>query len=289
MKRTVSIIGAGPAGISSAIQLKRYDIDFYFFEKSHIGGLLRNAYLIENYLGFPYGLSGSSLINLISKQIADIKKDIIFEEVLKVNSNNNEFEIQTAKSIYSSKYCIVASGTIPIKLSEDICQANKNNRVFYEISECSEIHNSTFTIIGCGDAAFDYALNLSNRDNSIKILCRGLKSKALPILIERAEAKKNIEIIYNIEVSQIYLKETEVLLTCFDGSIIASDYLVAAIGRKPALDFIDKSLFSEQVSSKNFYIIGDAKNENFRQISIASGDGIRAAMDIYFKILGDKH
>jgi thioredoxin reductase len=58
----VAIIGAGPAGIATAIQLKRYEIAPIIFEKARIGGLLLNANLVENYPGFPEGISGITLV-----------------------------------------------------------------------------------------------------------------------------------------------------------------------------------------------------------------------------------
>ena len=73
---SVIIIGAGPAGIACAIQLKRYNIDSIVLEKDEIGGLLKNANLIENYLGFPNGISGKKLVQLINKQVRTSKINI---------------------------------------------------------------------------------------------------------------------------------------------------------------------------------------------------------------------
>ena len=66
------IIGAGPAGITAAIQLKRYSIPFILLEKERVGGLLWNANLVENYPGFPAGVRGPKLIGLIEKQMERI-------------------------------------------------------------------------------------------------------------------------------------------------------------------------------------------------------------------------
>jgi len=77
----VAIIGAGPVGIAAAIQLKRYDIEFMIFEKGKIGGLLRNANLVENYLGFPRGIRGRELVELFKEQLKNAGVKVQFEMV----------------------------------------------------------------------------------------------------------------------------------------------------------------------------------------------------------------
>jgi len=61
-KTKILIIGAGPAGLAAAIQLERYAIPYILVEGKHVGGLLWNANLVENYPGFPGGISGSRLV-----------------------------------------------------------------------------------------------------------------------------------------------------------------------------------------------------------------------------------
>jgi thioredoxin reductase (NADPH) len=72
----VAIVGAGPAGMTAAIQLKRYGIPFVLLEKERIGGLLWNANLVENYPGFPAGVSGPKLVGLIEKQMERVGVEV---------------------------------------------------------------------------------------------------------------------------------------------------------------------------------------------------------------------
>ncbi len=118
MKEKIIIIGGGPAGIAAAIQLKRYNLDPLLFEPEKPGGLLRNANLIENYPGFPNGISGVKLTKLIHKQLESFNIQTRTEKVrtLEFAKNNDCFIIQTANSSYNADIVIIATGTKPKKL-----------------------------------------------------------------------------------------------------------------------------------------------------------------------------
>src|SRR4030067_823709 len=76
----VIIIGAGPAGLATAIQLKRYGVTPLLFERAQAGGLLWNANLVENYPGFPSGISGPDLVGLFVRQAQHLSIDVTREE-----------------------------------------------------------------------------------------------------------------------------------------------------------------------------------------------------------------
>jgi thioredoxin reductase len=109
----VTIIGAGPAGIATALQLKRYGITPIILEKNTIGGLIRNAHLIENYPGFPKGISGINLVHLFRKHLERAAITIFPEGVIKLDTEDENFLIQTQKRVFSSHIVVIASGTKP--------------------------------------------------------------------------------------------------------------------------------------------------------------------------------
>ena len=100
----VMIIGAGPAGLATAIQLKRYGIHPLLFEGEEVGGLLRNANLVENYPGFPKGVSGSKLVNLFSRQAENLHIDVTHEQVLELHMT------RTCSRPGLRKICIYSGG-----------------------------------------------------------------------------------------------------------------------------------------------------------------------------------
>ncbi|TET79038.1 MAG: NAD(P)/FAD-dependent oxidoreductase, partial [Candidatus Cloacimonadota bacterium] len=116
-KKEIVIIGAGPAGISCAIQLKRFGLEPVLFEKDVAGGLLINANLVENYPGFPSGITGNELAELFRRQLTRFSITLRRIEVTELDYNERNFIIKTDNNKFEPDIVIVASGTMPEKLN----------------------------------------------------------------------------------------------------------------------------------------------------------------------------
>ncbi len=284
------IIGGGPAGISCAIQLTRYDIEPLILEKEKLGGLLVNANKVENYPGFPEGIRGEELTELLKEQLERHEINVLFEEVVKLVSNKDIFEVKTNKSLYFSKFVVVASGTKPKEFKEISIPDQLTSKIFYEVYPLINLKNKKIAVVGAGDAAFDYALNLI-RDNEVVVLNRSESLNCLPVLLRRVQESTEIDYIKKIKIQGIFPSTGDrVKLECLtpEGSTnIDADFLLFAIGRVPCLDFLSPELrreVNEKKESSRIYLAGDVKNGIFRQTAIAVGDGIMSAMKIYNKI-----
>ncbi len=289
MKReAVSIIGAGPAGIAAAIQLKRSGVAPLVVEKERVGGLLKNAHWVENYPGFPDGIAGIHLVSLLERQLAGHGLEVLFEEVINVELDGDAFCVETTMRHWMSLIVIVASGTKPRKISDVTLCPGAEERIFYEMYPLRDVVGKKIAIVGAGDAAFDYALNLG-RNNDIVILSRSEKSRCLPLLRERVSRSPRITVLDETIVRRITVSP--------EGLHIESvwrekqtcrhvDFLVFAIGREPQLDFLSETVRKrrrELEESGRLYQIGDVHNGLFRQTAIAVGDGVKAAMRIIKK------
>lgn len=284
----VAIIGGGPAGLSAAIQLKRSGIEPILFEKEMIGGLLRNANLVENYPGFPQGISGRELVELFKHQLERYDIKTYDEEVIHLAYKDGEFLISTNKRELIFRTVIIASGTRPRRL-EELERREVREYVFYEVYSISDIKNERIAIIGAGDIAFDYALTLS-KNNEVLILSRSPGARCLPLLFERAMKNENITYFQNTVVENVKAQDT-LILNCRNKNgerwNVPVSYLVIAIGRKPALYFLDNEMEIEELQKMGrLYLIGDVKNDIYRQVGIAVGDGLRAAMEIVRRMKG---
>lgn len=283
-KTNTLIIGAGPAGIAAVIQLKRFGLSPILLEKDRVGGLLRNANLVENYPGFPHGIPGPKLVALFEKQMRRIGVEVTYDEVTSLDFDGTRFLVHTKCNTYPASRIILATGTKPKPFPIEI-PAQAKDRVFSEVWPLRNVRDKQIVIVGAGDAAFDYALNLASRENTVTILNRSHETVCLPLLRERASA--NPSITYQ-EQTAIQRVETDVstgrLQLFTDNCSLITDYLIFAIGREPQMDFLSEHVKLQAqrlVEDGKLYLVGDVHNGPFRQTAIAVGEGLRAAMQIY--------
>ena len=285
MKNDIIIIGGGPAGLACSLQLKRYNVGSLIIEKDHLGGLMRNANKIENYLGFPKSISGVELQEKFVQQIKQNNIKTEFDEVLKISHKKDEFTITTIKNSFKSKLLVIASGTKPKIIPGVDIKKNALKSVFYEVFELLNIKNKKIAIIGAGDAAFDYALSLC-KNNQVDIFNRGDKEKCLPLLYNKVSSEKNIHYHKHKILKSINKKQGRLSLIFNEQNKICehiSNYIIFAVGRKPELSFlseINENKIDSLVKNKTLFFIGDVKNGITRQLAIATGDGIKTAMEI---------
>lgn len=284
MPEDVVVIGAGPAGIAAAIQLKRFGLDPVVIERERIGGLLVNANRVENYPGFPAGIRGADLVKLFEAQLHRIGVSVSFEEVLNLGYSG-VFDIQTSRRQFAARTVVIASGTRPRPLEGIEIAGNAAARIFSEVYPIVEARGKTVAIVGAGDAAFDYALNLSHH-NRVIVLNRTARRRCLPLLWERVQRVPEISYKENVTLMAVGEREGHLVLAAGEPGgtwELEADYVIFAIGRIPCLDFLSEGLRAQMAQLEEeglLYRVGDVSNGLYRQVSIAVGDGVRAAMRI---------
>lgn len=281
-----AIIGAGPAGIAAALQLRRHEVPALLLECDQVGGLLRNANLVENYPGFPRGISGIDLVRLFEEQLQRWSIPVTYEHVQDIGYDGLRFQVHTEREAYSSRVLVYAAGTRPCELINPHVPDSVRDRFFYHVAPILDQQGRNILIIGAGDAAFDYALNMA-RENKVTILNRGERTRCLPLLKARVLGHENIEYRQNCRV--VALGDGE------DGGVnvryetggregrMQADYVIAAIGREPDLAILESGLgpASRLLQTRGaLHLIGDVRQERCRQTAIAVGDGVLAAMEI---------
>jgi thioredoxin reductase (NADPH) len=283
----VCVIGCGPAGIAAAVQLRRTGVQPVVFEAERIGGLLNNAYLVENYPGFPRGISGARLVKKFKQHLNQWDIPVIMDSVDRIDQEGHQFVLH-ANRIYRSRFVVYAAGTRPRTLAA--ADAVVEKYIVYDIMGLGRVRNKHIVMIGAGDAAFDYALNLG-RHNRITMLNRSRKRKGLPLLFSRLERgmyRKNVKYLPHTRAASIkrHAADTKynLIVAARSGAgtkKIPCHYILAALGREPRLGSLSKRLMRlHPDSSTRFFFAGDVKNGDARQTAIAVGDGIKAAMKI---------
>jgi thioredoxin reductase (NADPH) len=286
----VVIVGCGPAGMAAAIQLTRAGLKPVVFEKQRVGGLLVNACLVENYPGFPEGVSGIDLVALMRRHLTGLGINVVHEEVTAVHVDGGMSIVETGAGRVLSRIVVVASGTKPRELPSVAIPEDLGERFSYEIDAIRAVRGRRVAIVGAGDAAFDYALSLE-RHNHVTILSRGHEPRCLDLLWQRARMSPRISYMPETAVVEIRgVPGRGLTLACRSagGAVdVTADRLVIAIGRDPELGFLSKApaAAAEARRKQGFlHLIGDVRNGSMRQTAIAVGDGMTAAMMIAEKL-----
>ena len=289
-KEEVIIVGAGPAGLATALQLERYGIKPLVIEKGKIGGLLHNANLVENYPGFPGGIPGPQLVDIFKQQVRYDELNLLNSRLTNLDYSNDRFEFSIKGQILHSQIAVIASGTKPRLLRNLPIPPEIQDKLYYEVYPLLEVKDRQIAIIGAGDAAFDYGLNLA-QENDVIILNRGVEISCLPLLWERSKLNPRIQYHAQTAITRISPGPGgRISLECNSSRTFVVDYLIAAIGRDPSLDFISGQFAEKTIQLENsgkLYYVGDVANGLYRQTAIAVGNGILAAMKIY-KFLKEK-
>lgn len=292
----VIIIGGGPAGLTAGLYCARSRFNTLLIEKGVIGGQITNAERVENYPGFPKGISGIELGQLIHGQATSYGLEILLAEVTKAVPGQRHNLVSTSEGDFVSESIIIASGSQFRKLGVP----GENKFVGKGVSYCATCDgplfnkSKTVAVIGGGDVAVTEALYLSKFASSVKVIHRRSQLRASKILQERAMAEPKIEFIWDTVVTQIegdgvvkqlMLKNTKNAKI----SILELAGVFVAIGSEPnsaqwrgllPLDEEGYIITNELMETKipGIFAAGDVRHNSARQAITAAGDGATAAI-----------
>ncbi|MBN2565051.1 MAG: FAD-dependent oxidoreductase [Candidatus Eisenbacteria bacterium] len=287
--RRVAVIGAGPAGIAAAIQLLRQGLQPIVFEGAAVGGLLGEAWLVENYPGFPGGIAGPKLAKLMGEQLELCGIEVIAEEVLSLESEGpcdaaSGMVVTTASGRVDVPRAIVASGTAPAGDHGIAIAQAVSGRVLRGIRPLWGVKRARIVIVGGGDAAFDHAAGLAEM-NDVTVVVRSDSARCIPILLERAENSPNIELLWDTAALSVGEdpdgSPAVVCESAGSRSSLKCDHVVLALGRTPSLAFVSPQLLSARARLQErgvLFFAGDVVSGACRQTAIAVGQGVMCAM-----------
>ena len=292
------IIGAGPAGLTAALYAGRFGLNTLVLEKMGIGGQIILSSTIENYPGFPGGITTVELIERIEKQVKDLGIQVEFQEVLEINplpkSTPPIYNIVTKDKSYQAKCVIIAVGTQPKRLGA----AGEEKLIGRGVSYCGTCDGPLFkgkqiTVIGGGDRAIEEAIFLSNYAKKVTVIHRRDALRTSKILEEKARAIPKISFVLESVVEEIIGKEKVEAVKIRNVannsmSNLSCQGVFVFVGIKPNTDFLkdilqlDKSGFiiTDQdlnTSLKGIFACGDCRQKTLYQVITACGDGATAA------------
>ncbi|MFH0854886.1 MAG: FAD-dependent oxidoreductase [bacterium] len=205
------IIGGGPAGITAAIYAARYKLNFVLITET-LGGWLNEIHKIENYPGFQ-SISGYELIEKYKEQLEYLDAPIIYENVVHIAKNNissipvssENFKIITTNNkTYKAKTIIIASGskkqTLNIPGEKELLGCGVS---YCAICDAMFFKEKAVAVIGGANSAVSAALHLANIAKQIYLIYRKGELRAEKVLAEKLKNEKNVEIIYNTNLTKI--------------------------------------------------------------------------------------
>ena len=202
----IVIIGAGPAGITSAIYASRAGLNYCLIEKGPIGGKVINAYEIENYPGFSK-IEGPMLALNFRKQIKDLNINLKKEEVTLIDKMDDTFYINTNKEKYQSKYVIIATGTKENELKLPNEEALKGRGIsFCATCDGAFFKDKDVVVYGGGDSALTEATFLAQIVKHLTIVSRH-ELRGETNNIKKLQAYNNVSYIPNTIITEVIGKD----------------------------------------------------------------------------------
>ncbi len=285
----IIIIGAGPAGLTSALYARRAGKKVLVLEAKSYGGQILNANKVENYPGI-LSISGVDFAKHLYNQVEKLGFDIKYETVIRILENKT---VITNQESYEGKAIIIATGAQNRKLDIE----NENDFIGKGISYCATCDgnfykNKVVAVNGGGNAALEDALYLANIASKVYLIHRRDSFRGENAYLEELKKKENVEIIVNSTIKAVEGKELleniTVLNTDGNESTLKVDGLFIAIGQVPKNDIFNNVvdldekgyiLSSDGVHTKTegIYVAGDTREKVLRQLTTAVSDGSIAA------------
>jgi thioredoxin reductase (NADPH) len=294
------IIGSGPSGYTAAIYAARANMNPVLYQGMQPGGQLTTTNEVENFPGYPDGVTGPEMMEQLEKQAKRFNTDVRNGWITKVDFSgsvhkvwvDNKKEIHADTIIISTgataKYLGLPSEQHYLKMGGGVSACAVCDGFFYR--------NQETVIVGAGDSACEEAHYLSNICKKVTMLVRK-DFRASKIMAERVKNTPNIEILYNTETEEI-LGENDLVTgvrvknnVTGETKVIPCTGFFVAIGHQPNTDIFKPYLDMDEVgyiinvpgTSKTnvpgVFVSGDAADKNYRQAITAAGTGCMAALD----------
>lgn len=283
----VIIIGAGPAGLTSAIYARRSNKSVLVLEANTYGGQIVTTEKIDNYPATPH-ISGFDFATNLYNQVIELGAEVKFEKAFEITDGDVK-KVITDKNTYDAKSIVIAIGVRNRNLNVPGEKEFEGKGVSY-CATCDGMFykNKEVAIIGAGNTAFEEGLYLSNICKKVYLIHRNEKFKASPSLVKKLKERNNVEFILNSNVVSINGKEKvdNIDIKDVDNNIINLKIsgIFIAIGQIPENGNLTKNFNLDKngyiKSDKNLktnidgvYVAGDIRPKNLRQLVTATSDG----------------
>jgi thioredoxin reductase (NADPH) len=296
-RRRVVIVGSGPAGYTAAIYAARAELEPVVIAGLQFGGQLMLTTDVENYPGFPDGVTGPALMEMFQKQAERFGTRVLLEDALRVDTSKRPFRVESAEHRFEADALILAMGASAkwLGIESETRLQNKG------VSACATCDGALFrgkpmAVVGGGDTALEEALFLTRFATKVTLIHRRDDLRASKIMQERARSNPKIEFLWNSVVDEVLGDEFVSGVRVRDVKTdelreLPVEALFVAIGHKPNTDLVKGQLALDPVgyiqvergttrtTVEGVFACGDAMDPGYRQAVTAAGTGCMAAID----------
>jgi thioredoxin reductase (NADPH) len=292
----VIIIGGGPAGLTAAIYAGRAALKTVLLVGSMPGGQVATTDLVENFPGFPEGVTGAELAQRIQSQAERFVGKLVTGSVTEVDFSASPFTVQTHSGTYQGRTVIIATGAFPRRLGVP------GEKEFFGrgVSTCATCDGFFYkdrrvVVVGGGDSAIDEGLFLTKFAREVIVVHRRDQLRATKIYQQRAFANPKMRFVWDSVVEEILGDQTVTgvrvrNVKTGETSVIEADGVFVYIGMVPGTKWfagqveLDEQGYivtdrRQRTSRPGVFAAGDVQSPDFRQVVIAAASGARAVIE----------
>lgn len=297
MSVDICIIGSGPAGYTASIYASRANLNSVLFQGSMPGGQLVTTDHIENFPGFPDGISGMDLCERMESQSAKYGTRHISDSVLSVDLSYYPYTVTSDTETIKTRSIIIATGAFAKTMTFP------GSDIFWNkgISACAVcdgalplFRKQPVAVVGGGDTAMEEALYMAKFASTVYLIHRRNTFRASAIMQERVKTNPIITILYEHEIVRAEGTKHLEYLILKDGKeqehTIRVNGLFYAIGHTPSTSFLNGQLPCDEkgyilsntdttTSIPGVFVAGDVTDKVYRQAITAAGKGCQAALE----------
>ncbi len=294
----VLVIGGGLAGLTAAMFAARYGLRTGLIERTMTGGQIVNAERIENFPGFPQGISGAELAPAVQEQAESAGAEMMLAEVTSITNDGAYKRVAVDDGSIRSKTVIVATGSRRRNLGLP------GEEEFYGrgISDCAACDGPIYSrqvvgVVGGGDSAVDEAEILSSFAERVLVFHRRGQLKAHKALRDRIQTNRKVDMIWNSTIEEV-LGDGQVSGVRIRNNVtnLKSDVDLAGlfinVGLEPRTSVVDGLVnvdaaghipvnLSMETQAPGLYAAGDVRQHSASQLVSSAGDGATAALAAY--------
>ncbi len=297
MAENVIIIGSGPAGLTAALYAARANLNPLVISGNEFGGQIALTNEVENYPGFPEGITGPELVDLMKKQAERFGARLETDHVSAVNLKQHPWQCKTENGLeYEAKSLILATGASPRRLGVP----GETEMMGRGVSYCATcdgffFRNKEIAVVGGGDSALQEGLFLTRFASRVHIIHRRDQFRAQPILQARAHENEKMNFVWNSVVREIKGNGTVSTLALENvqtgkTSDLPVQGIFVYIGHIPNTQLFEGQLDMDEegylkvderlhTNVKGVFAAGETHDHIFRQAIVSAGYGCMAAME----------